>query len=330
MSTDNVMFVFPGQGSQYAGMGSDLCAEFPTAKNIYTEASEVLGYDIAALSSNGPEEELGLTRHTQPALLTHQFACLEVFRELTDAKITAKFAAGHSLGEYTALVAAGVISFADGLRLVKRRGELMGEHGEGGMLALGLTVEEARPLADRFCCQVASCNLPQQTVVGGTDADLDALEAALPDLFPRKRATRLKTEGAFHTYLMVTAAREFRAELDKVEFQSAGMQVLSNYTGDIHEQAPDSIKTRLFFQLFNPVDWVGCMRTAVTSGVGRFIEFGGGIGSGVTPAEKKPNLQSIINKNLRALEADADYFAVINADRLNTVAAELNLNWPGN
>jgi len=280
----------------------------------------VLCYDIQALSANGPEEELGLTRHTQPALLTHEIACLEVYRELTGNNIKPGLAAGHSLGEYTALVAAGVISFADGLRLVKRRGELMGEHGEGGMLALGLTVAEARPVADRFCCQIASCNLPEQTVIGGTDADLDALEAALPEIFPRKRATRLKTEGAFHTYLMVAAAREFRAVLDSVEFGAAEFQVLSNYTGVAHEAEPDSIRTRLFFQLFNPVDWVGCMKSAVEAGVTQFIEFGGGIGKGEGPAEKKPNLQSIINKNLRALEHEAEYVPVINVETLKAAA----------
>ena len=314
--SDNIMFVFPGQGSQYAGMGSDLCAAYPLALQVYEEANEVLGYDIQSLSADGPEEELGLTRHTQPALLTHEYACLQVFRELTGGAIKPQLAAGHSLGEYTALVAAGVISFADGLRLVKRRGELMGEHGEGGMLALGLTVEESEPVADRFYCQIASCNLPQQTVVGGTDADLDALEAALPEIYPRKRATRLKTEGAFHTYLMVTAAREFRAVLDEVEFKAGDCQVLSNYTGVAHEAEPDSIRTRLFFQLFNPVDWVGCMKTAVDCGVTKFIEFGGGIGKGEGPAEKKPNLQSIINKNLRALEHEAEYTPVINVGSL--------------
>ena len=315
-----IMFVFPGQGSQYAGMGSDLCAEFATARRVYEEANDVLGYDIQTLSAQGPEEELGLTRHTQPALLTHEIACFEVFRELTGGAVSAELAAGHSLGEYTALVAAGVISFADGLRLVKKRGELMGEHGEGGMLALGLTVEDAGPLADRFYCQIASCNLPEQTVVGGTDADLDALEAALPELFPRKRATRLKTEGAFHTYLMVTAAREFRAVLDSVEFGKADFDVLSNYTGLAHEAAPDSIRTRLFFQLFNPVNWVGCMQTAAAAGITRFIEFGGGIGKGEGPAEKKPNLQSIINKNLRALEHEAEYAAAINVATLRELA----------
>lgn len=321
MGDQKIMFVFPGQGSQYAGMGSDLCAEFPRAKQIYAEANDVLGFDITALSHNGPEDELGLTKNTQPALLTHQIACYEVFRELTGGSVTAGLAAGHSLGEYTALVAAGVISFADGLRLVRKRGELMGQHGEGGMLALGLTLEEAGPLADRFYCQVASCNLPQQTVVGGTDADLDKLEAALPELFPRKRATRLKTEGAFHTYLMVTAAREFRAVLDSVAFGSANFAVLSNYTGLEHEADPDSIRTRLFFQLFNPVNWVGCMKTAAAAGVTRFIEFGGGIGSEEGPEGKKPNLQSIINKNLRALEHEAEYAAAINASGLKALAA---------
>ncbi|MCP4002118.1 MAG: ACP S-malonyltransferase [Gammaproteobacteria bacterium] len=317
--SDKIMFVFPGQGSQYAGMGSDLTTEYPTAQKVYAEANDVLGYDIQSLSANGPEAELGLTRNTQPALLAHQIACFEVYKELTGGSVQASLAAGHSLGEYTALVAAGVISFADGLKLVKKRGELMGEHGEGGMLALGLTVEEAAPVADRFYCQIASCNLPQQTVVGGTDADLDALEAALPEIFPRKRATRLKTEGAFHTYLMVTAAREFRTVLDSVEFVPSDVQVLSNYTGLMHEAEPDSIRTRLFFQLFNPVNWVGCMKTAAGYGVSKFIEFGGGIGKGESPAEKKPNLQSIINKNLRALEYDADYEAAINVESLKSV-----------
>lgn len=322
MSSDqSIMFVFPGQGSQYAGMGSDLCAEFPTAQEVYEEANDALGYDIKTLSAEGPEEELGLTRHTQPALLTHEIACYRVYQELTGG-VQASMAAGHSLGEYTALVAAGVISFADGLQLVKKRGELMGEYGEGGMLALGLNVEEATPVADRFYCQIASCNLPEQTVVGGTDSDLDALEAALPDIYPRKRATRLKTEGAFHTYLMVTAAREFRAVLDSVEFGAADFEVLSNYTGLAHEAEPDSIRTRLFFQLFNPVDWVGCMRTAAGAGISRFVEFGGGIGKGETPAEKKPNLQSIINKNLRSLEHEADYTPIINAETLKAAAQD--------
>ena len=318
-----IMFVFPGQGAQYAGIGSDLYADFPVVRKVYEEAADTLGYDIAKLSFDGPEEELGLTRHTQPALMTHEIACLEAFRESTAGDVMPAMAAGHSLGEYTALVAAGVLSFADGLKLVQRRGELMGQHGDGGMLALGLTRDEAAPLADRFYCEIASCNMPQQTVVGGRDSDLDALQAELPKIYPRKRATRLKTEGAFHTYLMVTAAQEFRSVLDAVEFAPAEFSVLSNYTAIPHDNDPAGIRTRLFFQLFKPVNWVGCVQSAVADGIATFIEFGGGIGAGEGPANKKANLEAIIKRNLKALSHEADYFAVINDRSLNEAAALL-------
>ena len=324
MSKDqHIMFVFPGQGAQYAGIGSDLYANFPVVRKVYAEAADTLGYDIAKLSFKGPEEKLGLTRHTQPALMTHEIACLEAFRELTGGRIAPAMAAGHILGEYTALVAAGVLSFGDGLRLVQQRGELMGQHGGGGMLALGLTPEEAAPLADRFYCEIASCNLPQQTVVGGRDADLDALEAALPDFYPRKRVTRLKTEGAFHTYLMVAAAQKFRSVLDAVEFAAAEFTVLSNYTAGPHDDNPAGIRTRLFFQLYKPVNWVGCVQTAVADGITTFVEFGGGVGPGKGPTNKKANLEAIIKRNLKAVGYQAEYLPVINDKSLKEAAAQL-------
>jgi len=323
MTTHSTMFIFPGQGSQYAGMGSDLCAEFAAARAVYAEANDVLGFDITALSHAGPEDQLGLTRNTQPALLTHQIACLSVFDELTDHTVKPEVAAGHSLGEYTALVAAGALSFADGLRLVRRRGELMGEYGTGGMLALGLDLTAADQLADQFYCQVGGCNLPEQTVIGGADEDLARLEAALAEQYPRKRAARLKTEGAFHTYLMVHAAREFRTVLDGYQFAETECTVLSNYSGRPHSATPEAIRTALFFQLFNPVKWVSCMRTAVDQGIARIIEFGGGIGVGEEPADKKPNLQGLVNKNLRALNYQAAYLACINVDGLRAAAESL-------
>ena len=324
MSKDqHIMFVFPGQGAQYAGIGSDLYANFPVVRKVYAEAADTLGYDIAKLSFKGPEEKPGLPRHTQSALMTHEIACLEAFRELTGGRITPAMAAGHSLGEYTALVAAGVLSFGDGLRLVQQRGELMGQYGEGGMLALGLTPEEAAPLADQFYCEIASCNLPQQTVVGGRDADLDALEAALPDFYPRKRVTRLKTEGAFHTYLMVAAAQEFRSVLDAVEFAAAEFTVLSNYTAGPHDDNPAGIRTRLFFQLYKPVNWVGCVQTAIADGITTFVEFGGGVGPGKGPANKKANLEAIIKRNLKAVGHQAEYLPVINDKSLKEAAAQL-------
>ncbi|MCL4720563.1 MAG: ACP S-malonyltransferase [Gammaproteobacteria bacterium] len=321
MPDRQLMYVFPGQGSQYRGMGSDLYRDFGVARQVYEQASEVLGFDLCRLSFEDPAGEIGLTRNTQPVLLTHQIACLRVFEELTGGKVQPVLAAGHSLGEYGALVAAGALGFGDALRLVRRRGVLMGEHGEGGMLALTLDVDTARPLADRHYCQVASCNLPDQTVVGGRDADLDALTAALAARMPRKRAIRLATEGAFHTYFMVTAARLFREDLDRTPFATPRIGVLSNYTGGLHDPEPEAIRTRLFFQLFNPVNWVGCLNTAVGQGVDAFIEFGGGLGTGEGPESKRPNLESIVKKTLKASGVEAAYLAAINSETLHTAAA---------
>jgi len=321
MSDPRVMFVFPGQGSQYQGMGSDLYQEFSAARKVYDRANEILGFDLRQLSFEDPAGEIGLTRNTQPALLTHEIACLRVFEELTGGRLQATLAAGHSLGEYSALVAAGALGFDDALRLVRRRGELMGQHGEGGMLALTLDVETARPLADRHYCQVASCNLPDQTVVGGRDSDLDALAADLAERMPRKRAIRLATEGAFHTYFMVTAARAFREDLERVAFSAPTVAVLSNYTGGLHEAEPASIRTRLFFQLFNPVNWVGCLNTAISQQVTTFIEFGGGLGADDGPAAKRPNLEGIIRKTLKASGVEARHISAINCATLRSAAA---------
>jgi [acyl-carrier-protein] S-malonyltransferase len=323
VSERRFLFVFPGQGSQYRGMGSDLVTEFGVARETYAEASEALGYDVARLSFEDPEGQIGLTRYTQPCLLTHGLACLRVFQELTGDALVPALVAGHSLGEYTALVAAGSLAFPAGLRLVKRRGELMGEFGEGGMLALGLEVEAARAMADKHYCQVASMNLPEQTVVGGRDVDLDALALEMERVNPRKRAIRLATEGAFHTYLMVEAARAFRETLDATEFKAPACGVLSNYTAGLHEPDSRAIRTRLFFQLFNPVNWVGCLRTAVAAKVTDIVEFGGGLGSTEGPAEKRPNLESIIRKTLRASAYEAAYAGAINLASIREAAAGL-------
>ncbi len=323
MGGNKIMFVFPGQGSQYRGMGSDIHGEFGVAREVYAEAGDALGYDIARLSFADPRGEIDLTRYTQPALLTHSIACLRTFDELTGGAVEPALAAGHSLGEYTALVAAGILSLADGLRLVHKRGELMGEHGEGGMVALTFDAATAGPIADMHYCQVASCNLPEQTVVGGADADLERLVAYVGEHYPRKRAIPLATEGAFHTYLMVAAAREFRPVLDATDFAESSIRVLSNYTAGAHDADADSIRTRLFFQLFKPVDWVGCLRTAVEAGVDTFVEFGGGLGKSDGPAGKRPNLEGIIKKTLKESAHDADYVAAINVETVNQAAEAL-------
>ena len=307
----NILYVFPGQGSQYEGMGKDICAASEVAARIYEEANDVLGFDIRDMSFNNPGDALHLTRNTQPALLTHHIACLEMFRDKTGDSIQPTMAAGHSLGEYSALVAANALSFETALKLVQTRGALMGEHGEGEMTAFMMDVDTIKPLAERFNCAISACNQPQQTVVGGSSGDLEALEAHVAEAYPRKRAIRLKTEGAFHTYYMDKAADLFRAALDAADIQGPQIRVLSNYTGGFHDDAPDSIKERLYLQLKHPVMWDANLQTAFGEGVGRIYEFGGGIGPGEA-GEKRPNLEGMIKKASRSLDPKPDYVAAIN------------------
>ena len=323
-TAQHVLFLFPGQGSQYRGMGSDLHAEYEVARKVYSEASEVLGYDLAELAFNDPDDQLNLTRFTQPAILTHSIACLEVFRELTDDRLKPGMAAGHSLGEYSALVAAGALGFADAVRLVQQRGELMGTHGEGEMTAFPIDLDTIRPLAERHFCAVAGCNLPDQTVVGGRSSDLEALENAVSEAFPRKRPARLKTEGAFHTYYMIKAAREYRGVLAEAEFDLTDVQVLSNFTGGFHAPEPEAIPSRLVFQVFHPVMWYENLQAAFAANPGTMVEFGGGIGKGETPEEKRPNLEGMVKKTLRGTDFEVAYSAAINAPSLAEAAGAVN------
>jgi [acyl-carrier-protein] S-malonyltransferase len=323
VSGKKILYVFPGQGSQYRGMGSDLTAEFPTARALYDRAGALVGYDLAELSFRDPRDELKLTRYTQPALLTHQVACLEILRELAGDAARPALAAGHSVGEYAALVAAGALKFEQALQLVARRGQLMSELGRGGMIATTLDWPSAAALADKHYCGIGASNLPDQTVIAGDSPDLDRLAAELETAFPNKRGVRLNTEGAFHTYLMVAAAQEFRAALDQTEFASVTVDALSNYTGKLHENSPAAIRSRLFFQLFNPVRWVECMNAAIDAGVDTIVELGGGIGKGDGPDGKRPNLESIVKKSLKAREHQAQYLPAINAASLRATAQQL-------
>jgi len=315
-----LMFIFPGQGSQYRGMGQDLYEDHVLARQIYAQASAVLGYDMAELSFNDPHDQLNLTRFTQPALLTHAIACLEIFKELSHQRIIPQAAGGHSLGEYAALVVAGSLEFEAALRLVQQRGECMSTYGEGEMLAFPLDLATVRPLAEKHYCGVAGCNLPDQTVIGGLEADLDALVAETEGLFRRKRPVRLKTEGAFHTYFMVDAARHFRPALEAAEIAPPAIRVLSNYTGDYHEADPVTIKSRLFQQLFHPVLWLMNVQAALADGVTTFVEFGGGIGNGDTAAAKRPNLENMVKKAMRGNGHSARYLPAINSQSLQAAA----------
>lgn len=322
-SLANTLFIFPGQGSQYVGIGGDLYESEPAAREVYRTASGVLGYDVARLSFEDPERRIDLTRFTQPVLLTHSIACLRALEARLGRTLLPGALAGHSLGEYSALVAARSLRFETALELVKTRGELMGAHGEGEMEALPLPRDEAARLCERFFCAIAARNAPDQTVVGGDRADLDALAAAFAAQHPKRRGARLKTEGAFHTYYMARAAREFRPHLDAAPFAAPAARVLSNYSGGFHDRDPGSIRARLFFQLFHPVLWHANLMAAVEAGCERIVEFGGGIGKGETPAAKRPNLEGIVKKTLRRAAPPPSYLAVINRDTLDAAAERL-------
>jgi len=307
-------FLFPGQGSQYPGMGLDLFETYPEVRKTYSEASEALGYDLPKLCFEDQDGSIHRTRFTQPALLTHSIACYRLFCGLSDGRIQPAVATGHSLGEYSALVCAGILGYVEALKLVKSRGELMGEYGEGEMEALMLDLESAQSLANRHACGIAACNLPEQTVVGGREEDLDELVKDMAERFPKRRSARLKTEGAFHTFYMVEAGKRFRKELAQTALMASDVKVLSNYSGGVHDSDAESIRAKLFFQLFNPVLWYRNLLTLQELEITRIIEFGGGIGKGETPAEKRPNLEAMIKKAYRG--QNLTYIPVINRQTL--------------
>jgi malonyl CoA-acyl carrier protein transacylase len=315
----NIMYIFPGQGSQYKGMGSEICADFKVARRIYDRASEVLGYDIAELSFNDREGRLGLTEFTQSALLTHSIACLEVFKELTDNTLNPAVTAGHSLGEYSALIAAGSLTLENALQLVQKRGELMRLYGKGKMVALGLDVTTVRSFVSRFYCDVGGCNLPNQTVVGGSEQDLQSFAEYVKSNFGIV-ATYLNTAGAFHTYLMTYAAEEFRPVLDSTDLKPPMVRVLSNYSGRYHSPDSSTIKAHLFFQLFNPVKWIWGMQEALKDGINIVIEFGGGIGKGNTPISKRPNLEGVTRRALKSSGYYGIYLPCINSNTIKESA----------
>lgn len=322
-----IAYLFPGQGAQYPGIGKDLYDQLPVVRDTYHEAGDALGYDIADLSFNGRADEINLTRHTQPVLLTNSIACLRAFNERTGHSVQTSMAAGHSLGEYCALVSAGALSFASALQLVKKRGELMGEYGRGEMEALMIDFESARELAGRHHCEIAACNLPEQNVVGGLAEDLDALIRAMASRFPKKRSARLKTEGAFHTFHMVEAAIQFRETLAQAAFTEPRFPVLSNFTGAFHEHGHDAdidaLKSRLFLQLFNPVLWHQNLMRIGAGGADLLIEFGGGLGTGEGPATKRPNLEGLVKKTWPEGNQRPAYLSVINARTLEDSARAL-------
>ncbi|RTZ68761.1 MAG: [acyl-carrier-protein] S-malonyltransferase [Aquificaceae bacterium] len=270
-----IAFVFPGQGSQYAGMGKDFYENFPSAKEVFQRANEALGFDLTKVIFEGGDE-LNKTVNTQPAILTVSFAIYTVLKELYP-ELKPTLVAGHSLGEYTALLSAGVLEFEDAVKLVRYRAQYMQSavpEGEGGMAAvIGIPPEEVAKLCQEVegIVEPVNFNSPIQTVVAG---QAKAVKELVKLAKSRKiKAIPLKVSVPSHSSLMKEAAEKFKEKLEEVSFKDAQIPVVQNYTAKAHTEAQE-IKENLYLQLFNPVRWVESVEFMHSQGVDTFIEIG--------------------------------------------------------
>jgi [acyl-carrier-protein] S-malonyltransferase len=274
-------FVFPGQGSQVVGMGKDLADAYPVARQTFEEADDILGFALSRLLFDGPDADLNETINTQPALYTCGIAALRALRaELPEAD--AAFMAGHSLGEFTALAAAGVFSFADGLRLVRERGRLMKAAGDaqpGAMAAvLGLDAPVVRDLCAQASAEtgalvvLANDNCPGQVVISGEGLALDRA-SELAKAAGARRALRLAVSIAAHSPLMQPATEAFAEALDAVAMQPPGATVIANTTVSALDSV-DAVRQELRGQLVQSVLWTDSVRSMIDAGVSLFIELG--------------------------------------------------------
>lgn len=279
MSDNKIAAIFPGQGSQSVGMGAELAAAFAIVRDTFTEANAVLGFDIADICFHGPAEELKRTSLAQPALLTMSVAC---WRLLQEGDFHCDIVAGHSLGEYSALVASGAIGFANALQLVQQRGTLMeqaaAEHPGSMAAVLSLSDEQVEDLCrevsqDDEIVVPANYNSPGQVVVSGTSAAVAALRAAAKA--QGGRAIPLPVSGPFHSPLMRSASDAYSVHLDTLEMLPPLLPVVPNVTALVTNDI-DAIRAALAAQITGSVQWVNTLKTLRDFGVTKFVEVGPG------------------------------------------------------
>jgi len=272
-----IAFIFPGQGSQVVGMGRDLFEVSPPARQVFKEADETLGFSLSTLCFGGPEDKLRQTVNTQPAVMTASLACLRAaFGDRNG--LQPAFVAGHSLGEYTALVAAGVLSFSDGIRLVQERARLMQEAGQkrpGGMAAIiSLDLISLEEVCQETGTAIANINSPEQTVISGTNNGL-AWAMDMAKARGARRVIRLDVSGGFHSFLMQSAAKGLARAVLQFDFSNPLVPLVANTTARPASTA-EEIRNGILRQVCGCVHWQSSIEYMIDAGVSTFIEIGPG------------------------------------------------------
>jgi [acyl-carrier-protein] S-malonyltransferase len=296
--------LFAGQGAQIAGMGRDLAEKFPSAKTWFDRANAALGYDLASVCFIGPEPELTKTENAQPGIFLVSWAAYQLLRERAPG-LKFEATAGLSLGEFTALTAAQVMSFEDGLKVVRQRGKFMQEACDatrGGMAAIiGLDEKPTREVCAAAGVELANLNCPGQLVISGATEKI-AHACELAKAKGAKRALPLAVAGAYHSALMAGAQPKLHAALAAVTLQPPGVPVISNVTAQPHGE-PAEIQRRLVEQVTSPVRWEDSMRYLLAQGFTRFIELGPGKALGGFMKRIDPNAVMLNVADLESLEA---------------------------
>ena len=289
--------LFAGQGAQVVGMGKDLATHSPAAKAWFDRANATLGYNLASICFSGPEAELTKTEHAQPGIFLVSWAAFELLKERVPA-LAFGATAGLSLGEFTALTAAGVMNFEEGLKVVRQRGRFMQEAcaaTQGGMAAIiGLGEAATREVCAEAGVVLANLNCPGQLVISGATEKL-APACALAKAKGAIRALPLPVAGAYHSPLMASAQPKLEAELAQVTLRPPTVPVIANVTGQPHE-GPEAIRARLVEQVTSSVRWEESMRYLVAQGFTRFIELG--------PGKALSGFMKRINKTVQILNVE--------------------------